>query len=147
VPSALIGQPVPEFALAQLDGVPGEGLNTEMLQEGVFLVNIWGSWCPPCRIEHPVLMELAQDDRFRIAGINYKDVPENARRFLGGLGNPYDTVGVDRSGRTAIEWGVYGVPETFIVRDGIVVHKFIGPITPDALERDFRPALERALAQ
>ncbi len=83
------------------------------------LVNVWGSWCVPCREEQPLLMQLSRDDRFVLAGFNYKDKPENARRFLGELGNPFDEIGVDPSGREAIDWGVYGVPETFLVgKDG-----------------------------
>ena len=146
VPSALIDRRVPDFALPPLEGAPGEGLSDEMLASGVHLVNVWASWCGPCRVEHPVLMRLAADPRLSVSGINYKDVPENARRFLGALGNPYARVGADRSGRTAIDWGVYGVPETFIVKDGLIVHKHIGPITEEALAASFMPALERALA-
>jgi cytochrome c biogenesis protein CcmG/thiol:disulfide interchange protein DsbE len=145
VPSVLIDRPVPQFALPPLEGVAGEGLSDAMLASGVHLVNVWASWCGPCRLEHPILMRLAADPRLNVAGINYKDVPENARRFLGALGNPYATVGADRSGRTAIDWGVYGVPETFIVKNGIIVHKHIGPITEEALAASFMPALERAL--
>lgn len=147
VPSVLIDKPVPEFVLPPLEGVAGEGLSDDMLQSGVHLVNIWASWCGPCRLEHPILMRLAEDPRFTINGINYKDNPENARRFLGALGNSYATVGVDRSGRTAIDWGVYGVPETFIVKDGVIVHKHIGPITEEALAASFMPALEEALTE
>ena len=146
VPSALIDRPVPQFALPPLEGVPGDGLSDEALASGVYLVNVWASWCGPCRIEHPILMGLAEDPRLTLHGITYTDVPENARRFLGALGNPYAGVGADRSGRTAIDWGVYGVPETFIVKDGVIRHKHIGPITEEALVATFMPALEQALA-
>ncbi len=105
-----------------------------------------GPWCGPCRLEHPILTRLAADPRFAVVGINYKDVPENATRFLGALGNPFVRIGADRQGRTAIDWGVYGVPETFVVEDGVIVHKFIGPLSKAALAADLMPALERALA-
>ncbi len=145
IPSALINKPVPNFVLPAIEGTDGPGLSHEMLASGVFVVNIWASWCAPCRAEHPLLMELAQDNRFKVVGINYKDVPENARRFLGALGDPFDLIGADREGRAAIDWGVYGVPETFVVKDGVIVHKFIGPLSPEALRVDLMPSLERAL--
>ena len=111
------------------------------------LVNVWASWCAPCRQEHPVLLGLTGDDRFVLAGLNYKDRPENARRFLGELGNPFRAIGVDKSGRTAIDWGVYGVPETFLVgRDGTILYKHVGPLTPAAVAEELMPAVERALA-
>jgi cytochrome c biogenesis protein CcmG/thiol:disulfide interchange protein DsbE len=100
----------------------------------------------PCRLEHPILAELSADPRFEVVGINYKDVPENAARFLGALGNPFATIGADRQGTTAIDWGVYGVPETFIVKDGIIAHKFIGPLSAEGMVEDFMPALEKTLA-
>jgi cytochrome c biogenesis protein CcmG/thiol:disulfide interchange protein DsbE len=145
VPSVLINKPAPEFALAPLEGLrtesgPIPGLTRADLVAGegdarVSIVNVWASWCVPCRDEHPVLMELAKDDGLRVFGINYKDRPENARRFLGALGNPYEAVGVDENGRSAIDWGVYGVPETFIVdRNGVIRHKHIGPILPHQME-------------
>jgi cytochrome c biogenesis protein CcmG/thiol:disulfide interchange protein DsbE len=139
VPSALIGRPVPAFSLAPLDGLqaggqPVPGLSNEDLKGKVTVVNVWASWCAPCRQEHPLLVELAQDPSIRVVGINYKDNPENARRFLGALGNPFAAVGVDPNGRTAIDWGVYGVPETFVIGpDGHIRHKHIGPLTPEAL--------------
>lgn len=145
VPSALLDRPVPEFKLPPIEGSEGKGLTSADLAEGIHVVNIWASWCGPCRLEHPILMRLGADSRFRVHGINYKDLPENAQRFLGALGNPYDRIGADREGRTAIDWGVYGVPETFIVKDGIIVYKFIGPLSDESFESDFRPALEQAL--
>lgn len=145
VPSALLNKPVPDFSLPALGG-EGVGLTDEDLAEGVFVVNVWGSWCGPCRLEHPILMQLAEDPRFEVVGINWKDVPENAVRFLGALGNPFAKVGADRGSGTIIDWGVYGAPETFIVKDGIIVYKFIGPLSEEALAADFMPALERALA-
>ncbi|MEE9376400.1 MAG: DsbE family thiol:disulfide interchange protein [Rhizobiaceae bacterium] len=134
IPSALIGKPVPTFNLSPLaglkrDGVLVQGLNSTDLVGQVSLVNIFASWCVPCRAEHPVLIKLAEDKTINIVGINYKDKPGNALRFLGGLGNPYARVGVDPKGRTAIEWGFYGIPETLLVdRKGIVRYKVVGPI-------------------
>ncbi|MDB5512994.1 MAG: thiol:disulfide interchange protein [Enterovirga sp.] len=141
LPSALIGRAAPAFALPPLDGqrdgggAPLPGLSGADLTGGrVTVMNVWASWCAPCRIEHPVLMELARDPSFRLVGINYKDKEENARRFLGTFGNPFAAVGVDGTGRTAIEFGVYGVPETFVIGpDGTIRHKHVGPLTPDSL--------------
>jgi cytochrome c biogenesis protein CcmG/thiol:disulfide interchange protein DsbE len=119
IPSALIGQPAPQTSLPPLEGVSLPGLDSKDFAGKVTLVNVWASWCAPCREEHPLLLALSQDKRFSIAGLNYKDAPENARRFLGSLGNPYAAIGVDSAGRAAIDWGVYGVPETFLVgKDG-----------------------------
>lgn len=146
IPSALLDKPVPDFALAPIAGGEAAGLAAQDLARGVHVVNVWGSWCGPCRLEHPLLMRLAADHRFSMAGINQKDLPENAVRFLGTFGNPFDRIGADPDGRASIEWGVYGVPETFIVKDGIIVHKFIGPLSEESLVVDFMPALERALA-
>jgi cytochrome c biogenesis protein CcmG/thiol:disulfide interchange protein DsbE len=139
VPSAIVGRPAPVFALSPLDGLedagrPVPGLATADLAGRVTLVDFWASWCAPCRQEHPFLLQLSSDPRLRIVGINYKDQPENARRFLGQLGNPFAAIGRDDSGRTAIDWGVYGVPESFLVgADGIVRYKFIGPISAAGL--------------
>ena len=135
IPSAYIGKPAPKFELPPLPqlkvaGEPVPGLRTGDLEGKLHLVNIFASWCAPCRAEHPVLMKLAEDERLDVVGINYKDDPGNALRFLGQLGNPYTRVGVDPKGRTAIEWGFYGIPETLLVdREGIVRHKVVGPIT------------------
>ena len=147
VPSALLNKPVPDFSLPPLEEGQSNGLSDEDLKTGVHVVNVWASWCGPCRLEHPILMRLAEDKRFQVFGINYKDVPENAARFVGTLGNPFEKIGVDRSGKTGIDWGVYGVPETFVVKDGIIVHKFIGPLDEAGLTRDLMPALEKALAR
>lgn len=148
VPSALIGKPAPQTELAPLEGSGLPGLSTADFAGKVTLVNVWGSWCVPCRQEHPLLMQLAQDERFELAGLNYKDKPENARRFLGDLGNPFDRIGVDASGRTAIDWGVYGVPETFLVGpDGTIRYKHVGPFTPESIRDDLMPAVEKALSE
>jgi cytochrome c biogenesis protein CcmG, thiol:disulfide interchange protein DsbE len=140
VPSALIGRPVPSMDLPALeslnrDGGPIPGFGKADLSSGrISVINVFASWCAPCRTEHPLLMEMAASDlarsgRLAIIGLNYKDEPENARRFLGVLGNPYTRVGTDRAGRSAIEWGVYGVPETFLVSaDGTILNKIVGPL-------------------
>ena len=136
IPSALIGHPAPQTNLppvAGLDrnGVPVPGIDAASFKGAVTVVNVWASWCVPCHDEAPLLMGLAQDGRLRVIGINYKDEPENARRFLGRYGNPFVAAGADRNGRAAIEWGVYGVPETFVVgRDARIAYKLVGPITP-----------------
>jgi len=148
IPSALVGKPVPEFALPPLDGLvrdgaPVPGLANVDLAGGVSLVNVFASWCGPCRQEHPLLEELAQDPRIRVLGINYKDVPANALKFLDELGNPYRGVGVDTRGRTAIDWGVYGVPETFLVDgDGIIREKIVGPLTRQSLTEVLMPKID-----
>lgn len=146
VPSALLDKPVPEFSLPAIAG-EGSGLSSRDLAAGVHVVNVWASWCGPCRLEHPLLMRLAEDARFRLVGINYKDVPENAQRFLGALGNPFAQIGADPAGKTGIDFGVYGVPETFVVKDGLIVHKFIGPLSEDGLANDLMPAIEEAAGQ
>lgn len=150
VPSVLVGRQVPATALPPLeglvrDGVAVPGLTPADLRGRPLLVNVFASWCGPCRIEHPLLMRLAEDPELAIVGINNKDQPENARRFLGALGNPYEAVGVDANGRASIEWGVYGVPETFVVGpDGTILYKHIGPISEAALAGSFGAAIAAA---
>jgi cytochrome c biogenesis protein CcmG/thiol:disulfide interchange protein DsbE len=151
IPSALIGRPVPDTSLPPLpgllrDGAPVPGLNSGDFAGHVTLLNVWASWCVPCHDEAPLLLRLAADPRIRLAGINYKDQPDNARRFIGRHGNPFTAVGIDSNGRASIDWGVYGVPETFVVgRDGRIAFKLVGPITPQNLETTLKPAIERAL--
>lgn len=152
LPSALIGRPVPQTDLQPLpeltrDGTPVPGISAADFQGAVTLVNVWASWCVPCQDEAPLLMKLSQDKRIRLVGINYKDQPDNARRFIGRHGNPFAAVGADTKGRAAIDWGVYGVPETFVIgRDGRIAFKLVGPITTDNMEATLKPALEKALA-
>jgi cytochrome c biogenesis protein CcmG, thiol:disulfide interchange protein DsbE len=129
LPSVLIGKPAPMLTLPPLAGLDLPGLQPEAFKGRVTLVNVWASWCAPCRDEHPYLMRLAKDARLSVVGINYKDGEANARSFLSRFGNPFRAVGVDTGGRAAIEWGVYGVPETFLIgRDGTILYKHIGPI-------------------
>jgi cytochrome c biogenesis protein CcmG/thiol:disulfide interchange protein DsbE len=148
----LIGHPAPQTNLPPLpglerDGKPVPGLDSADFNGQVTVLNVWASWCVPCRDEAPLLTALATDRRIRLVGINYKDQPDNARRFLGRYGNPFLANGTDGNGRAAIEWGVYGVPETFVVgRDGRIAYKLIGPLTPDNLEQNLKPAIEKALA-
>ena len=146
VPSVLIDKPVPDFDLPPLlDGKPG--LATADLKSKVALVNVFASWCIPCRIEHPLFMRLAEEGEVPIFGINYKDAPADAQRWLAELGDPYARIGADRDGRAGIEWGVYGVPETFVVDGtGTIRFKQIGPLTAEVLEQTILP-LVRELGQ
>jgi cytochrome c biogenesis protein CcmG, thiol:disulfide interchange protein DsbE len=143
LPSALLDRPAPEFDLPPLPGRAGEGLSTADLRgNGVSLVNVFASWCGPCRVEHPVLDRLAEEG-VTINAINYKDRPEAARAFLAELGDPYGRVGFDETGRVAIDWGVYGVPETFVVdADGTIVYRHVGPLMPRDADETIRPLLE-----
>jgi cytochrome c biogenesis protein CcmG/thiol:disulfide interchange protein DsbE len=143
LPSQLIDRPAPEFALAGLGDHPG--LATEDLKGGgVKLVNVWASWCVPCRAEHPFIEALAEEG-ITIHGINYKDAPDDALGFLRELGNPYERIGADRSGRIGIEWGVYGVPETYVLDGkGHVVYRHVGPIQGNDISTKIRPAIEEA---
>lgn len=148
IPSAMIDKPAPAFDLAPIKGLPESlkvpGLKTADLKGKVSLVNVWASWCPPCRIEHPVLMTLAQQG-VTIYGINYKDKPEDAARFLRQLGNPFKQIGVDDTGRAAIDWGVYGYPETFVVdASGNIRYRHVGQIYPHQLQSLILPLLEKA---
>jgi cytochrome c biogenesis protein CcmG/thiol:disulfide interchange protein DsbE len=151
IPSALIGRPVPQTALPALpdlvaDGSPVPGLDPGAFTGKVSLVNVWASWCVPCHEEAPLLIRLGQDKRLQLVGINYKDTADNARRFLGRYGNPFGIVGVDGNGRAAIEWGIYGVPETFIIgRDGTILYKLVGPVTPENIDTVLKAEIEKAL--
>src|SRR6204780_887660 len=151
IPSALIGRPAPQTALPALEGLvaagyPVPGLDPSGFKGKVSLVNVWASWCVPCHDEAPLLTELGRDTRLQIVGINYKDSADNARRFLGRYGNPFGVVGVDANGRASIEWGVYGVPETFIVgREGPIVKKRVGPVTAENINTVLRAEIDKAL--
>ena len=151
IPSALIGHPAPPTALPALEGLVNNGAQVPGLDPSVFkgkvsVVNLWASWCVPCHDEAPLLTELGRDNRLQMVGINYKDSPDNARRFLGRYGNPFGIVGVDANGRASIEWGVYGVPETFIVgREGTIVYKMVGPVTPGNINTELKVEIDKAL--
>jgi cytochrome c biogenesis protein CcmG/thiol:disulfide interchange protein DsbE len=139
LPSALLDRPVPAFELPALEG--GDGLSSADLKGRVSLVNVFASWCVPCRVEHPVLMRLAEEG-VPIFGINYKDPPDQAQAWLAELGDPFEKIGADHNGRVGIEWGVYGVPETFVVdAEGRIRHRHVGPIQARDLERTLLPIL------
>jgi len=150
LPSALIGESAPPIDLPGLDGQPG--LTDADLRGHVSVVNVFGSWCEPCRFEHPNLMALASDDQLRkmgvkVYGMAQKDSAENVRRFLGALGDPFAKIGLDPQGRAGIDWGVYGVPETFVVRgDGTIAYKFVGPMTAESLAAVVKPEILKAAA-
>jgi cytochrome c biogenesis protein CcmG/thiol:disulfide interchange protein DsbE len=155
LPSALIGKPAPALELPPLDGLaladgqPAAGLTRQALAAGkVSVVNFWASWCGPCVEEHPLLVRLSGDPDIKLYGVNYKDQAANARRFLGRYGNPFTAVGVDANGRAAIDWGVYGMPETFVVDgQGVIAYKHVGPLTPKSFATQLLPAIEAAKAR
>lgn len=154
LPSALIGKPIPQFTLPPLEGLKNEGKpvpgfsSDDMARGEVTILNVWASWCIPCRVEHPFLVQLGEMSKAPLFGLNYKDATEAARRFLGRHGNPFQAVGVDSKGSTAIDWGVYGVPETFIVSpDGKILYKHVGPIDADVISGKLMPVIEKARAK
>jgi cytochrome c biogenesis protein CcmG/thiol:disulfide interchange protein DsbE len=153
LPSALIGRPVPQTQLPPLSGVehdgkPVPGLSSATFTGHVTVLNVWASWCVPCHDEVPFLAALGKDERIQLVSINYKDTEANARRFLNRYGNPFAATGRDESGRASIDWGVYGVPETYVIgRDGRIAYKLVGPITGDSLRTALLPAIEKALAR
>jgi cytochrome c biogenesis protein CcmG/thiol:disulfide interchange protein DsbE len=152
LPSALIGRPAPLTDLPPLEGLtrdgrPLPGLSNATFRGQVTVVNVWASWCLPCADEVPLLDKLSRDSRIQLVGFNYKDSPDNARRFLNRFGNPFTAAGRDDSGRTGIDWGVYGVPETFVVgRDGAIRYKLVGPLTADNLAKLLEPEIAKAAA-
>ncbi|SPH17586.1 Thiol:disulfide interchange protein CycY [Defluviimonas aquaemixtae] len=146
LPSALEGRQAPAVVVTQLGDLPVFA-DADLRDGTVKLVNFWASWCGPCRVEHPTLEKLA-DEGVTIYGVNYKDKPEAARRFLDELGNPFAAIGADESGRMGIDWGLYGVPETYVIDgDGNIVLRFPGPVTERVLASDIRPAMEKAAAE
>ena len=147
LPSTLIGRPVPEFALPPIEGRT-EGLSSEDLRDEVSIVNVWASWCVPCRLEMPLLVDLAATGTVPIHGINYKDAPDAALGFLAELGDPYTRIGAERQGRVSIDWGVYGLPETFVIdATGRIAYKHVGPFDRRSLEEDILPVVRRLQAE
>ena len=148
VPSALVGRAAPEFDLAPVPGLETPGLATaDLASDGITALNVFASWCVPCRAEHAVLTRMVEEEGLRLVGLNYRDEPQDAARFLAELGNPYERIGADLDARTGIEWGVTGVPETFLLGpDGTVLHRQLGPVLGEPALGDFREALARARA-
>ncbi|MCZ7470849.1 DsbE family thiol:disulfide interchange protein [Agrobacterium sp. O3.4] len=145
IPSALIGTKAPSLSLPPLEGSNLPPLTDAAIKGKLTLVNVFASWCIPCRQEHPLLQELAKDSRITVVGINYKDKQDNALRFLGELGNPFAAIGVDPNGKAAIDWGVYGIPESYLVSaDGTILYKKVGPFDARSVERDLLPAITAA---
>ena len=141
LPSAMIDKPAPEFDLAALDGA--DKLTTGELKGRVVLINFFASWCVPCRIEHPILMRLAKEDKLPIYGIAYKDRREDTERLLAQIGDPYRSIGVDADGRTGIDFGVYGVPETYVIdKSGHIRKRFVGPLTAEVVDKELLPLLK-----
>jgi len=148
IPSALIGTKAPALNLTPLEGANVPPLTDEAIRGKLTLVNVFASWCVPCREEHPMLLELAKDSRLNMVAINYKDKTENALRFLGELGNPFRAIGVDPKGTAAIDWGVYGIPESYLVApDGTILYKRVGPFDEKNIREGLMPAVEKALGK
>ncbi|MUZ72527.1 DsbE family thiol:disulfide interchange protein [Agrobacterium vitis] len=147
IPSALIGTKAPTLNLPPLEGSNLPALTSSAITGKLTLVNVFASWCVPCRDEHPLLKQLSNDPRIQIVAINYKDKSDNALRFLGELGNPYKAIGIDPNGKAAIDWGVYGIPESYLVApDGTIVYKRVGPFDAQSIEKGLYPAIDRTLA-
>ncbi|HMF05662.1 MAG TPA: DsbE family thiol:disulfide interchange protein [Methylocella sp.] len=152
LPSALVGKDVPKFALPPVEGLDGKpGFSDADLRQGkVTLVNVFASWCVPCHQEHELLLQLASDPQLaglgvRLFGLSYKDDAANAKGFLDQNGDPYERIGADRNGRTAIDFGVYGVPETFVIKgDGKIAYRFVGPLSEESYRTVILPAIEKA---
>lgn len=147
IPSPLLGKPVPEFALPPVQGRT-LGLASADLRGEVSLVNVFASWCTACRDEHPLWMRLAAQGAVPLHGLNYKDRPADAAKWLGELGDPYARTGADLNGRVGIDWGVYGVPETFVVdKRGVIRHKIIGAVTPKIMDEKLMPLVRELQAE
>ncbi len=147
VPSPLIGKPAPAFELPDLEREGETVTEADISAEGAALFNVWASWCPPCLDEHPLFMELVAREEVPIIGLNYRDQPEAAREWLARHGNPYRRVALDREGRTGIDWGVYGVPETYVVdAEGVIRYKHVGPIDERILENEIMPLVRELRA-
>ncbi|WP_426231251.1 DsbE family thiol:disulfide interchange protein [Pararhizobium sp. DWP3-4] len=153
IPSALIGTKAPSLDMPSLEGATFKGapmppLTDAAIKGKLTLVNVWASWCVPCREENPIILELAKDSRLTVVGINYKDQTGNALRFLGELGNPFSAVGVDPHGKAAIDWGVYGIPESYLVdASGTIIYKRVGPFDERSLKEGLYPAIAKAAAK
>ncbi|WP_247750273.1 DsbE family thiol:disulfide interchange protein [Rhizobium sp. 16-449-1b] len=148
IPSALLGTKAPSLDLPPLDGANLPALTDAAVKGKLTLVNVFASWCIPCREEHPILKELAKDSRLNIVAINYKDKNDNALGFLGELGNPYKAIGIDPRGQAAIDWGVYGIPESYLVGpDGTILYKRVGPFDDISLKEGLYPAMDKALGK
>ena len=147
LPSPLVGKAIPEFELPPIEGRDA-GFSSADLHGQVSIMNVWASWCVPCRVEMPLLMELAADSTVPIYGINFKDEGDAALAFLAELGDPYERIGADRSGRVAIDWGVYGLPETFVIdAEGRIAYKHVGPFDRTSLEEDILPVVRQLQAE
>ncbi len=141
LPSAMVGKPAPQFTLTGLEGQPG--IDHAALAGRAVLINFFASWCIPCRSEHPLLMQLGHDAGVPLYGIAYKDKPADVARFLAQMGDPYARVGLDESGRAGIDFGVYGVPETYVIdRAGRIRKRFVGPLTAETVERELMPLIK-----
>jgi len=146
LPSVLVGKPVPQFSLPAVQGRT-RGLETADLMGQVSLVNVFASWCVPCRAEHPLFMALSKTGEVPLYGMNYKDKPDQAEAWLAELGDPYTLLGADLDGRAGIEWGVYGVPETYVIdADGTIAYRQVGQITPQILEERLLPLVRQLMA-
>ena len=143
IPSPLIGKPAPNFSLPDFNDPSRTVTNADLLGQP-YLLNVWASWCPTCRIEHPIITEVAKRGLVKVVGYNYKDEPDEARRWLQQFGDPYHLIIADQDGRRAIDWGIYGAPETFLVdAQGIVVFKHAGPVTWDIVQEKILPLLQK----
>jgi cytochrome c biogenesis protein CcmG, thiol:disulfide interchange protein DsbE len=140
LPSALLDKEAPQFSLS---GLNGPGVARDGLKGGPVLINFFASWCVPCRVEHPLLMRLAERDHVPVYGIDYKDQPEDAAKLLAQFGDPYRGVGLDRDGRVGLDFGVYGVPETYVLDgSGHIRKRFVGPLTAQQVEKELLPLLK-----